>query len=59
MRKILLGIVGLAFVASACSVDLTGRSASSADASPGARDRRDPPGPPVVRPREEEGTRRR
>jgi hypothetical protein len=35
MRKILLGIVGLAFVASACSVDLTGRSASSADASPG------------------------
>ena len=36
MRKILLGIVGLAFVASACSVDLTGRSASSADALPGA-----------------------
>src|SRR5512132_2302254 len=35
MPKILLGIVGLAFVASACSVDLTGRSASSADASPG------------------------
>jgi hypothetical protein len=35
MRKILLGIVGLAFVASACSVDLTGRSASSAGAAPG------------------------
>ena len=36
MRKILLGIVGLAFVAAACSVDLTGRSASSAGDSPGA-----------------------
>jgi len=35
MRKILIGIVGLAFVASGCSVDLTGRSASPADASPG------------------------
>jgi len=35
MRKILLGIVGLAFVASGCSVALTGRSASSAGAAPG------------------------
>ena len=35
MRKILLGIVGLAFVASGCSVALTGRSASPAGAAPG------------------------
>jgi S1-C subfamily serine protease len=34
MRKILVGVVGLAFVATACSVDLTGHSASSTDASP-------------------------
>ena len=32
MRKILLGVVALAFVATACSVDLTGHSASPADA---------------------------
>ncbi|MDP9299810.1 MAG: trypsin-like peptidase domain-containing protein [Actinomycetota bacterium] len=32
MRKILLGIVALAFVAASCSVDLTGQRASSADA---------------------------
>ena len=35
MRKILLGIVGLAFVASGCSVALTGRSASPTGAAPG------------------------
>ena len=35
MGKILLGIVGIAIVASACSVDLTARSASSVGAPPG------------------------
>ncbi len=35
MRKILVGWVALAFVAAACSVDLTGHSATSTDALPG------------------------
>ncbi len=51
MRKILLGVVALAFVATACSVDLTGDPASSADAlsNGGALDAKAEPIAAVVR----------